>query len=178
MHCVSAYPVPRGSENLRAIATLGSTFRLPVGLSDHGDDGFAAPLAVALGASLYERHVVLEHGDGSVDDAVSSTPQELAALIAAGSRALASLGTGIKRCEPAEAPNLVPSRRALCAARALPAGAIVGAGDVVALRPGIGLAPIRIADLVGVRLARAIEAGAPFTDDDIAEEARLHRDVA
>ena len=59
LHCVSAYPVPHGSENLRAIATLAEAFSMPVGLSDHGADTSAVPIAVALGASLYERHLVL-----------------------------------------------------------------------------------------------------------------------
>src|SRR5262245_361300 len=72
MHCVSAYPVPRGSDNLRAIATLASAFGLPTGLSDHSPDGFALPLAVALGATLYERHLMLDAGDGSIDADVSS----------------------------------------------------------------------------------------------------------
>ena len=72
LHCVSAYPVPEGSENLRAIATLADAFNLPVGLSDHGADTSAWPLAVALGASIYERHIVLSGNDGSIDAAVSS----------------------------------------------------------------------------------------------------------
>ena len=59
LHCVSSYPVPQGSENLRAIATLADAFGVPVGLSDHGADAFAVPIAVALGASLYERHIIL-----------------------------------------------------------------------------------------------------------------------
>ena len=180
LHCVSAYPVPRGGENLRAIATLADAFHVPVGLSDHGDDAFAAPVAVALGASLYERHFVLEAADGSVDAAVSSTPEALSALVAAAARAAGALGTGEKACTPDEAVNVTASRRALCAARALPAGATVHPDDVVALRPAAGLAPGRIGELIGVTIGRAVAAGAPFLEGDVASarESRSEREVA
>ena len=81
LHCVSAYPVPRGEENLRAIATLAHAFGMPVGWSDHTPHGVALPMAIALGACLYERHLILEEGDGAIDAAVSSTPEQLSGLI-------------------------------------------------------------------------------------------------
>ncbi len=120
LHCVSAYPVPRGSENLLAIRTLAEACDVPVGLSDHGEDTFALPMAVALGASLYERHLILDGAVEGADRAVSSTPGELATAIGAARRAWAALGSGRKVCLEAEAANVVPSRRSLCAARALP----------------------------------------------------------
>ena len=159
LHCVSAYPVPRGSENLLAIRTLAAACRLPVGLSDHGDDTFAFPVAVALGASLYERHVVLAHDTTAIDRAVSSTPAELAAAVAAGHRAWAALGCGRKACLAAEAPNLVASRRSLVAARPLPAGQVVSARDLIALRPATGIPPGSLDLVVGRRLVRAIDQG-------------------
>jgi len=178
LHCVSAYPPPRGSENLKAIATLCRALRVPVGLSDHGADTFAATLAVALGASLYERHLVLAHGDGSIDDAVSSTAEELAETIHAAARASLAMGTGDKVCLPAEAVNVAASRRALYAIRDLPPGHVVTADDVIALRPGTGLAPGRLRALVGSRLARAVAAGHPFQEDDCDTQTERHRDVA
>jgi sialic acid synthase SpsE len=163
LHCVSAYPVPQGSENLRAIATLAETCGVPSGLSDHGADTFALPIAVALGASIYERHLV-QDGDGdAIDRAVSSTSTELAAAVRAGRRAWAALGSGQKICLPAEAVNVTASRRSLCAARALPAGAVLGAGDLVALRPAAGFAPNHLASLVGRRLRDAVARGQPVT---------------
>jgi sialic acid synthase SpsE len=166
MHCVSAYPVPPGSDNLRAIATLAAAFGLPTGLSDHGPDGFALPLAVALGASLYERHIMLDAGDGSIDADVSSTPSQLADMIRSAERARASLGTGEKICLPAERVNRVASRRSLCAARPLGAGTIIRDSDVIALRPGVGLSPDRQHELVGSRLLRDLAAGTAFVEAD------------
>ena len=78
LHCVSAYPVPKGSENLQAIATIGKALGLPVGLSDHGTDVSDIVIAVTLGAVLYERHIVLEEDSSAIDAAVSSTPHDLA----------------------------------------------------------------------------------------------------
>ena len=167
LHCVSAYPVPKGSENLRAIATLGMACGALVGLSDHGADGFAAPLAVAMGAAIYERHLVLAAGDDSVDAEVSSTPGELATIVRAAARAAAALGTGAKICLAAERPNLDGSRRALYARRRLPAGHVVSASDVIALRPSYGLGAERLGDLVGHRLTRAIDGGAAFQTTDL-----------
>lgn len=176
LHCVSSYPVPRGSENLRAIATLGATFGTATGLSDHGRDTSAVPMAVALGAAVYERHLILP-GDDGVDGAVSSEPGELAAAVSSAAAAKAALGHGFKECLAAEAPNLIPSRRSLHATRSLTPGDIVRPSDVVALRPGNGLPPDAEERLVGVRLTRQIAAGEPFEDQDVAEESWC-RDVA
>src|SRR5688572_19944890 len=81
LHCVSAYPTPIESQNLRAIATLSSALQIPVGLSDHGSGLNAAIAAVALGASIYERHLVLDDDTEAIDRAVSSTPEELGAIV-------------------------------------------------------------------------------------------------
>ncbi|MGE0463963.1 MAG: N-acetylneuraminate synthase family protein [Vicinamibacterales bacterium] len=167
LHAISAYPTPPGHENLRAIDTLARAFDVPVGYSDHGADGFALPLAVAMGACLYERHLMLHANDPVVDRAVSSTPSALAELVCAAARTRAALGTGEKACAQAERPNRLPSRRALHATRPLSAGHLVQPGDLIALRPGVGLAPDREADLIGRRLSRDIPAGAPFLEGDL-----------
>jgi N,N'-diacetyllegionaminate synthase len=167
LHCVSAYPVPRGSENLRAIVTLARECGVPVGLSDHGDDTFSVPMAVALGASIYERHLVLDGDSDAIDRAVSSTPSELAAVVTAARRAQAALGHGRKECLPSEAANRLPSRRALCAARDLPAGHVLAAEDLIALRPGSGIVPSHLPGLIGLRLLRPIVRGSAFQYDDL-----------
>jgi sialic acid synthase SpsE len=167
LHCVSAYPVPQGSENLRAIATLARAFGVPVGLSDHAGDAFAVPMAVALGASIYERHVVLDAHADAIDRAVSSTPSELAAIVAAARRAQGALGHGRKECLPSEAANRTPSRRSLCAARDLPAGHVLSAEDLIALRPGSGILPGHLPGLIGLRLLRPLVRGSALAYDDL-----------
>jgi sialic acid synthase SpsE len=167
LHCVSAYPVPRGSENLLAIRSLRRECRVPVGLSDHGDDAFALPMAVALGASIYERHLVLEDDGDAVDRPVSSTPAQFAAAVGAARRAWAALGSGRKACLGVEVVNLVASRRSLCAARALEAGATLAPDDLVALRPATGLSPAHLPMVTGRRLARPVAHGEPIRSCDL-----------
>lgn len=163
LHCVSAYPVPKGSENLLAIRTLAAECRVPVGLSDHGEDTFALPMAVGLGASIYERHIVLPDDTDAADRAVSSTPVELAAAIRAGRRAWSALGSGRKACLAAEAANQVASRRSLCAVADLSLGHVLAAHDLVALRPGTGVAPANVGTVIGRRLLIPLAAGQPLT---------------
>jgi sialic acid synthase SpsE len=166
LHCVSAYPVPRGRENLRAIDTLHS-FNVPVGLSDHGADTSAIPVVVTLGASIYERHIELDDDVDAVDHDVSSTAAELAAAIASARLTRAALGDGRKTGDGPEAVNRTASRRALCAARDLPAGHVMAASDLIALRPAIGLAPAEMPRVIGTLLRRDMRRGDAITRDDI-----------
>jgi len=167
LHCVSAYPTPVEDENLRAIHTLANAFRLCVGLSDHGRGLASAVAAVALGADLYERHVVLADDFDAIDRPVSSTPEEFAAIVQAMRETRAALGDGVKRCRPSERPNMLPSRRGLYATRPLAAGYTVRPGDVVALRPASALAPGSSGDLVGVTLRRNLDEGDAFEEADL-----------
>ena len=167
LHCVSAYPVPSGSENLRAIATLGRELGLPAGLSDHGTSDDDVVAAVTLGAAIYERHIVLDEQSTAIDAAVSSSGTQLAARIRAAGRVQAALGHGRKVCLPPEAVNVTASRRALYAARDLAPGALIGPEDIVALRPAEGLAASYWRHLVGRRVPRAIKAGAAFVPGDL-----------
>jgi sialic acid synthase SpsE len=164
LHCVSAYPVPRGSENLRAVQTLATDCGVPVGLSDHGEDTFALPIAVALGASIYERHLVRDDDAGAVDRAVSTTASAFGEVVAAARRAWMALGTGSKACLAAEAVNLTASRRSLCAARDLAAGTILVPGDLIALRPSTGLPPSSLTGVSGRQLHRSLRRGEPVTE--------------
>ncbi len=167
LHCVSAYPTPPAAENLRAIRTLADAFWVPVGLSDHGTGLPSAVAAVALGATIYERHLVLPGDTAAIDAAVSSTPDQLKAIVQAMEQARVALGSGAKLCQPAEAVNVTASRRGLYATKSLRAGACVSRGDVIALRPATRVAPFEIDALVGATLSRDIEAGQPFEPEDL-----------
>jgi sialic acid synthase SpsE len=170
LHCVSAYPTPPASRNLRAVTTLAGALGIPVGLSDHGSGTSTAIAAVALGACLYERHLVLDDDGEAVDRAVSSTPAELRWLIRAMDETRESLGDGRKVPQPAEVVNVRPSRRGLYAVRSLRAGARVAREDVAVLRPATTLPPSDLPLLVGGLLMRDVPAGAPFETGDVAQE--------
>jgi N,N'-diacetyllegionaminate synthase len=177
LHCVSAYPVPDDQQNLGAIRTLADTFGVPVGLSDHSASGDGASghagsfealaIAVALGASIYERHLKPENGDACLDEAVSSNSTQLAAAIDAAARAKRAIGHGRREPQAAEIGNRTPSRRALYAVRDLAPGDVVKAEDIIALRPGDGLSAVHYAALAGTRVSRAIAAGESFIDADL-----------
>ncbi len=170
LHCVSAYPTPAPSQNLRAIASLAAALQVPVGLSDHGADTAAAVPAVALGACIYERHLVLEDDYDAIDRAVSSTPPELRAAIDAMEQTRIALGDGHKVCQPAERANVRASRRGLYARRPLRAGQRIGLDDLIALRPANDLPPAALPALVGTVLGRDVAAGEPVYANDFAGE--------
>jgi sialic acid synthase SpsE len=173
LHCVSAYPTPAGSENLRAIDTLAGGLGVPVGLSDHSSSGLiSAVTAVALGGCIYERHLMLDEGPPPIDAAVSSTPAEFAAIVAAMEQARGALGDGRKRCLAAEAANVGPSRRGLYARRFMRAGEAIAEADIIALRPATALAPADLTRLVGSVLEREVRAGDAFDPRDIATARR------
>jgi N-acetylneuraminate synthase len=179
LHCVSAYPVPAGQQNLRAISELRRTFGVPVGLSDHGTNRCDLAAAVALGASLYEKHLMLDGDEGQIDAPVSVTPAEFAALVRDAEHVRKALGDGRKTCQPAEGVNVVLSRRSLCAARPLRVGDIITEDALLALRPATGLHPGRWRELIGQRVTRDLDAGAPFIEDDLAHRAETRiSDVA
>lgn len=159
LHCVSAYPVPHGGENLRAISTLGRAFGIAVGLSDHSREPLSVPLAVALGASAYERHIVLERDGQAVDEPVSSTAGELAAIVELAEHTKRVLGHGRRECLPCERPNRTASRRGLYAARHIRAGDRVRPEDLSCLRPEHAMPASTWGRVVGARAMRDIAEG-------------------
>jgi N,N'-diacetyllegionaminate synthase len=167
LHCVSAYPTPDDQQNLAAIRTLATVFGVPVGLSDHTAEAAGVGAAVALGASLYERHIKASALDPVIDAAVSSSPDALARLVAIAAETQARLGSGVREPQPAELANRRGSRRALYATRDLPAGTVIADRDVIALRPERGLPASRWRDVIGTRIARPIAAFEPFRAEDL-----------
>ena len=155
LHCVSEYPAPYAEVNLRAMLTLKAAFRLPVGYSDHTPGIEIAIAAVALGAEVIEKHFTLDRSLPGPDHASSLEPAELGQMVAAIRHVEAALGTGIKAPAPCELPNLPIARKSVVAARSLPAGHQLAAGDLDVKRPGNGIAPKLLPALIG----RTLRAG-------------------
>ncbi len=164
-HCVSAYPAPLEQCNLRAIPQMARAHGLPVGWSDHTTGLTSALGAVALGASVLEKHVTTDRTRSGPDHAASLEPGELTAYVAE-CRALArALGDGTKRRVPAEEENAHLVRRSWHAVRDLAPGTVLAHDDVVLLRPEGGAAPSEV--LVGRSLRTAVGAGAPVRTGDL-----------
>jgi N,N'-diacetyllegionaminate synthase len=158
-HCVSSYPARPVDANLRAIATLRSAFGVPVGWSDH-TLGIELPLAaVAIGATLVEKHLTLDVTMAGPDHAASLEPAAFRAMVDGIRIVEAALGSGAKHPVEAEHAVAAVARKSLHWRRSLPAGRSIGEDDLAAMRPGTGLSPARQRDVVGRRTARAVTAG-------------------
>ena len=135
--------------------TLKSAFGLPVGYSDHTPGIDIAIAAVALGAEVIEKHLTLDRSLPGPDHAASLEPSELQQMVVAIRHVEAALGTGIKAPAPCELPNISVARKSVVAARSLPAGHQLRTGDLDIKRPGNGLAPKLLPELIG----RTLRAG-------------------
>ncbi|MGE4221384.1 MAG: N-acetylneuraminate synthase family protein [Alphaproteobacteria bacterium] len=166
LHCTSLYPAPVTALNLSAIHTMAAAFGLPVGYSDHSLGDHAAIAAVALGASVIEKHFTLDRSLPGPDHRASLEPDELGTMIRRLTETAAALGDGIKAPAPGEAETARLVRRSWHAARPLPAGTVLGPDDLTLKRPADGLPPAQ--SPVGKPLCRAVAADAAITAEDIA----------
>jgi pseudaminic acid synthase len=168
LHCISSYPAPMEQANIRQLADLGRRFDVIPGLSDHTLGTVASVAAVALGASVIEKHFTLRRADRGPDSEFSIEPDELKRLCQESHDAWRALGrVGYDR-QPAEEGSMV-FRRSIYFARDLPAGAIIRADDMCRIRPGLGLAPKNFDDLVGRRLKVPVQRGTPTSWNLFAE---------
>ena len=160
LHCVSGYPAPPGDYNLRTIPDMIERFGLVTGLSDHTIDNTTAVASVALGASIIEKHVTLDRNGGGPDDSFSLEPPELAALCAGTRTAWEALGAVDYGRKSSEQGN-VQFRRSLYFTQDLRAGDMVSVNAVASVRPGFGLAPKHLREVVGRRVSRDVQRATP-----------------
>jgi N-acetylneuraminate synthase len=161
LHCTSGYPTPPEDSNLRTLPHLAEAFGVVAGLSDH-TPGTAVPVAaVALGASVIEKHFTLRRADGGPDAAFSLEPEELAELVANCRTAWTALGRISYELEASEKGNKT-FRRSLYAVQDIPAGSRFTPENVRSIRPGHGLPPKHLPDVLGRRAGRAIARGTPL----------------
>jgi len=161
LHCTSGYPTPPEDSNLRTIGDLAASLDVVTGLSDHTRN-IAVPIAaVALGASLVEVHLTLRRADGGEDAEFSLEPEELTEMIRGCRTAWTALGKVSYELEASEKGNKT-FRRSLYAVRDIPAGGRLTAENVRSIRPGYGLPPKHLPEVLGRRAGRAIARGTPL----------------
>lgn len=159
LHCVTSYPAPPGDINLRAMDRMAQIFPGPVGYSDHTEDHLAVLAAAARGAKIIEKHItILRNVPNAQDWKVSAGPEDLAKLIADLRRVEALLGSGRKEPAASEAAGQGWALKSLVAARDLPQGHVLREDDLAAKRPSGGIAPNRLADVLGKPLPAALAA--------------------
>ena len=164
LRCSSAYPAPASSMNLRAIQTLIERFKVPVGLSDHSTDDAMAVCAVGLGATVFEKHIRLENGPSTPDDAFSLTPDQFAGWAAAIHRAKDAMGDGECKPSPEELVTL-PFRRSLFTVKAIRAGEPFTRENIRSIRPATGLHPREYEKLLSRKASCDIPEATPLSWD-------------
>jgi pseudaminic acid synthase len=164
LKCTSTYPATPANTNLRTIPHMRELFGVQVGLSDHTMGVGAAVAAVALGATVIEKHFTLSRADGGVDSAFSLEPTELQTLVVESERAWQSLGHvqyGVQRAE--EKSRLF--KRSVYVAKDIKAGEAFTKENIRVIRPGLGLAPKYYEELLGKPVKQDLKAGTPLNWD-------------
>ena len=149
LHCNTDYPTPMLDVNLRAMCSIRDAFSVAVGYSDH-TTGIEVPIAaVAMGAIVIEKHLTLDRNLSGPDHMASIEPNEFAAMVRAIRNIEKAMGDGIKRTSPSEAKNKLISRKSLVAAQAISSGEAFTLDNLTTKRPGTGISPMRLDDLIG-----------------------------
>ncbi|GHA61430.1 pseudaminic acid synthase [Pontibacter akesuensis] len=161
LKCTSTYPATPENTNLLTIPHMRELYNLQIGLSDHTMGIGASVAAVALGATVIEKHFTLRRADGGVDSAFSLEPEELKALVVESERAKLALGHvqyGVQRAE--EKSRLF--KRSVYAAKDIAAGEELTKENIRVIRPGMGLAPKHYEEVLGRKAKQAIPKGTPL----------------
>jgi len=149
LHCNTEYPTPMSDVNLRAMINIGKAFGVAVGYSDH-TLGIEVPIAaVALGATIIEKHFTLDRNLPGPDHRASLEPDELKAMVSAIRNIEQAMGDGIKRPSASEVKNKPIARKSLVAAREIQAGEFFTAENLTTKRPGTGISPMRWDEFLG-----------------------------
>ena len=166
LHCVSGYPAPAADYNLRTLRDMQDRFGVVTGLSDHTLDNTTAIASVALGACIIEKHFTLNRQGGGPDDSFSLEPDDLHALCKGAKTAWQALGQVDYGRKSSEQGN-VQFRRSLYFVKDLLAGAVITADAVRSVRPGFGLAPKHLLEIIGRVVNKPITANTPVRIEDI-----------
>jgi len=155
LHCTTEYPAPIGEVNLRAMHSIQTACGVAVGYSDHTQGIEVAIAAVAMGATVIEKHFTLDRALPGPDHQASLEPAELLAMVSAIRNIEVALGDGIKRPSLSEIKNLPVARKSLVASRLIKAGEKFSSENMTAKRPGTGVSPMRWDEIVGKTALRA-----------------------
>ena len=154
LHCNTEYPTPWGDVNLRAMHDIAQRLNLPVGYSDH-TQGIEVPIAaVALGATVIEKHFTLDNNLPGPDHKASLEPHALKAMVEAIRHIELSLGNGVKEISESERKNIAIARKSIVAATHISAGEIFTEENLTVKRPGGGISPMHWDEIIGTPATR------------------------
>lgn len=161
LHCVSSYPAPDEQSNVRTVPDLAEKFGVISGLSDHTFGSAVSVASIALGGCVIEKHFTLRRADGGPDSAFSLEPEEFTTLVTDCKRAWRALGHPTYDLQGAESGS-VQFRRSLYVVRDVAAGEAITRENVRSIRPGQGLAPKHLPEVLGRSAARDLKRGEPL----------------
>ena len=163
LHCNTEYPTPYEDVNLKAMQTMRDAFGLEVGYSDH-TKGIEVPVAaVALGATVIEKHFTLDRNMEGPDHKASLEPDELAAMVSSIRHIEKAFGTGDKTPSSSEQKNIAVARKSIVAKKNIKAGDELTVENVTVKRPGTGICPMKWFDVLGTKAIR------DFVEDELIE---------
>jgi N-acetylneuraminate synthase len=166
LHCLSSYPAPIEQSDLRTVPHLGQAFNAVPGLSDHTPGTACSVAAIALGARVIEKHFTLSRDDGGPDSEFSLEPDELKRLVEDCHNAFKALGQ--VRYDPAGCERgSLTFRRSIYAVAGIKAGETFTEANIRSIRPGHGLAPKHLPDILGRKASRDIAYGEPMAMDAV-----------
>ena len=149
LHCNTEYPTPFEDVNLFAMVTIKDELNVKIGYSDH-TSGIEVPLAaVAMGASIIEKHFTLDRSLPGPDHAASLEPDELANMVKSIRNIEESLGNGIKKPSISESKNIPIARKSIVAKKHIKKGEKLTEDNITAKRPGIGISPMKWDEVIG-----------------------------
>ncbi|QOP44884.1 N-acetylneuraminate synthase [Sulfurimonas paralvinellae] len=149
LHANTMYPTPMEDVNLRAMLTIGSTFDIAYGYSDHTLGIEVDIAAVAMGASVIEKHFTLDKSMEGPDHKASLEPDELKAMVKAIRNIELALGDGVKKPSKSETPNIIVARKSIVAKREIKKGEIFTEENITIKRPGNGISPMKWDEIIG-----------------------------
>ena len=164
LKCTSTYPAAASNTNILTIPHMRKLFDCEIGLSDHTMGIGVSVASIALGARVIEKHFTLDRSDGGVDSTFSMEPAEMTHLVLETERAWQSLGKVNYGATEAEKKSMV-FRRSLYVVKTLKTGDILSENNVRAIRPGFGLPPKYLDQILGKRVNRDIIRGTPLAVD-------------
>jgi N,N'-diacetyllegionaminate synthase len=166
LHCNTDYPSPYEDVNLLAMITIKNAFGVRVGYSDH-TPGIEVPIAaVALGAEVIEKHFTLDKKMAGPDHLASLNPKELREMIIAIRNIEIALGSGRKIPTPSESKNLNIARRSIHLLNSIQEGTILNEAHLIMKRPGNGISPVLINNIIGKKLKKSFPKDHMLTFDD------------
>ena len=162
--CTSSYPAEPKDAHINRMKTISNNFNVKVGLSDHSLGIGVSVAAIALGATVIERHLTLRRSDGGADGAFSMEPDEFQSLVREGTAARESLGNSDWRIQDSEKESR-RSRRSLYVVKNVSTGELISHDNIRAIRPGEGALPKFLGEFIGKRFACDVSIGTPMNEN-------------